>query len=223
MGGGDQLHSPLSDGAGGGGFLLGAHFVNDDDLRHVVLHRLDHHRVLLSGSCDLHATGVTDGRVRHIAIAGDFVGSVDNYHPFLGLVGQYPGHLTQHGSLTYSRPPQQEDILAGQREVLNHFDGTVYRPSHPAGYAYNLPFAVANGRDAVQSALDTGPVIAAKISHPVNQLVQFLPGDLLLGQWHITKGVSGFGQPPQIKHYLQKVSCIISASKNFGYARGQYI
>ena len=42
----DELHAALGDGAGGGRLQLRADLVDDDDLGHVVLHRLDHHVVL---------------------------------------------------------------------------------------------------------------------------------------------------------------------------------
>ena len=73
MGGSHQLHAPLGDGSGGGGLGLGAHLVNDDDLGHMVFHRLDHHPVLLGGGGDLHSPRVTDGRMGDIAIPGDLV------------------------------------------------------------------------------------------------------------------------------------------------------
>ena len=51
MGGADQLDAALGDGAGGLGLQLGPDLVDDDDLGHVVLDRLDHHRVLERRAC----------------------------------------------------------------------------------------------------------------------------------------------------------------------------
>ena len=42
----DELHAALGDGARRRRLQLGADLVDDDDLGHVVLHGLDHHRVL---------------------------------------------------------------------------------------------------------------------------------------------------------------------------------
>ena len=106
--GGDQLDAAFGDGAGGGSLLRRAHLVDDDDLGHVVFHRLDHHAVLLRGSRNLHATGVPDGRVRNVAIAGDFVRGIDNDHALACFVGQHPGNLAQHGGLAHPGATQKQ-------------------------------------------------------------------------------------------------------------------
>ena len=49
--GGDELHAALGDRARRGRLELGADLVDDDDLGHVVLDRLDHHRVLQRRAC----------------------------------------------------------------------------------------------------------------------------------------------------------------------------
>ena len=74
VGRGDELHAPLGNGAGGGSLLLSAHFVNDDGLRHVVFHRLDHHAMLLRWGGNLHPPRPPDGRMGNVTVSGDFVG-----------------------------------------------------------------------------------------------------------------------------------------------------
>ena len=81
MGGGYQLDAPLCDSPGGGGLFLGAHLVDDDDLGHVVLNGLDHHRVLAGRGGHLHAPGSADCGMRHVPIAGNLIGGVNDYHP----------------------------------------------------------------------------------------------------------------------------------------------
>ncbi len=49
-----QLHAALGDGARRHRLQRGADLVDDDHLGHVVLHRLDHHRVLLRRGAHLH-------------------------------------------------------------------------------------------------------------------------------------------------------------------------
>ena len=58
--GGYQLHTAFRDGARGGGFQFSTNFVDYDDLRHMVFHRLDHHRVLLSCASYLHTARSSD-------------------------------------------------------------------------------------------------------------------------------------------------------------------
>lgn len=52
---------------------------------------LDHDPVLLGGGGDLHPAGSADARVRNVAVAADFVRSVDDDHPAADLVSQQPG------------------------------------------------------------------------------------------------------------------------------------
>ena len=85
--GGDKLDAAFGDGAGGGGFELGAHFVNDDDLGHVVLDGLNHDGVLEVGGSHLHAAGVADGGMGDVAVAGYFVGGIDDDDALLCGVG----------------------------------------------------------------------------------------------------------------------------------------
>ena len=90
-----------------------------DDLRHVVLHRLDHHRVLHAGRAHLHAAGAADGRMGDVAVAGDLVGGVDDHDPLVHVVGEDAGDLAQHRRLADAGPAQQEDALARPNDVLD--------------------------------------------------------------------------------------------------------
>ena len=70
---GDELDAALGDGAGRLRLELAPDLVDDDHLRHVVLHRLDHHLVLQRGGGHLHAAGAPDAVVRDVAVARDLV------------------------------------------------------------------------------------------------------------------------------------------------------
>ena len=69
----DELNAALCDRAGGRSLELGPDLVDHDDLRHVVLHRLDHHGVLEERSLDLHAPGAPDAWMRDVAVATNLV------------------------------------------------------------------------------------------------------------------------------------------------------
>ena len=114
VGRGDELHAPLGDGAGGGGLLLRAHFVNDDSLRHMVFHCLNHHAMLLRRRGNLHPPRPSDGRMGHVAVASDFVGGVNDDDPLLRFHRQHPRSLAEHGGLADARPSQQQNVLAGE-------------------------------------------------------------------------------------------------------------
>ena len=71
--GADQLHAALGNGARGNSLRLCTNLVNDDHFWHVVLHRLNHHQVLTLRSAHLHATCLTNCRVRDVAVARDLI------------------------------------------------------------------------------------------------------------------------------------------------------
>jgi len=50
--------------------------------------------MLLGWVWHLHATGTTYGGMGYISITGNLVRGIDNYHPFLGIIGQHTGYLT---------------------------------------------------------------------------------------------------------------------------------
>jgi len=95
-----QLHTTLGNGASRGSLQLCADLVDDDDLRHVVLHRLDHHGVLQDRGSHLHASRLADGRMRDIAIPADLVRCIDDDDTL--VLGQDTGHLAQHGGLAHA-------------------------------------------------------------------------------------------------------------------------
>ena len=215
MGGGNQLDAALGDGAGGGGLLLRSHFIDDDDLGHMIFHGLDHYSVLAGRRGDLHSAGVADGRMRHIPIAGDFVGSVDDYHPFAGLVGQDPGHFPQHRGFAHAGPAQQQDVFVGQGQVFDDFDGAGYSAPGPAGNAHHLPLAVADGGNAMQGALHSGPVVIAEIAHLPHQIVQVVPADFPVIQNYISGGKAGLRNAAQIQHYLEEFRQVLRVPQAF--------
>ena len=144
------------------GLELGPDLVDDDDLGHVVLDRLDHHLVLERRRADLHPAGLADGRVRDVAVAGDLVAGVDDDDALAHVVGQDAGGLAQHRRLADARPAHDQDRLPGLDEVVDDLDRAVDRPADPAGQPDDLAVAVADGADAVERPLDAGPVVVAE-------------------------------------------------------------
>ena len=69
----NELDAALGDGARRNRFELYANLVDDDDLRHVVLDRLDHHRVLQCWCTNLHAPRAPDPRVGDVPVAANFI------------------------------------------------------------------------------------------------------------------------------------------------------
>ena len=200
-----QLHPPLGNSSGGGGLLRRPHLVNDDDLRHMILHRLNHHPVLLGGRRHLHPPGVADGGMGNVPVPGNFVGSVHDDNPLARLVGQHPRHLPQHRRLAHPGAPQQQDIFAAVREILNHLDGAENGAPHPAGDAHHAAAAVADGRNAMQRPFHTRPVVAAEMADAVHNVLQIGAAHRRIIQHHIAVGKARLRRPAQIQDNLQQV------------------
>src|SRR6266853_6167669 len=162
MRGRDELYAALGDGARRNGFELGANLVDDDNLRHVVLDRLDHHGVLQCWCTNLHAPRAPDPRVGDVPIAANFIRRIDDDDSLFHLVGKHTGALAQHGRLAYARPPEQEDALSANHHVLDDVDRPRDGPANAAGHTDDLAAAVTDGGYAMQRPLDASAVVITK-------------------------------------------------------------
>ena len=123
----DELDAALGDRPRGLRLQLRPDLVDDDDLGHVVLDRLDHHLVLERRRADLHPARLADGRVRDVAVAGDLVRGVDDDDALAHVVGQHAGGLAQHRRLADARAAHDQDRLPGLDEVVDDLDRAVDR------------------------------------------------------------------------------------------------
>ena len=110
----DQLDAALGNGAGGRGFQFTPDLVDHDDFRVVVLDRFDHHLMLEHGLAHLHAAGLADRRVRHIAVAADLIGGIHDDHAL--QFRQDAGRFAQQGGLAHARAPQDEQASCPTRQ-----------------------------------------------------------------------------------------------------------
>ena len=127
----DQLHTAFCDGAGGKGFEFTPDLVDDDDFGVVILHGFDHHLVLKHRLADLHATRFAHSRVRHIAIAANFVRGVHDDHTL--VLGEDAGGLTQKRGLAYTWATENEYRFTGFDQVLDDVHGAVDGATNAAG------------------------------------------------------------------------------------------
>mmetsp|Transcript_8351 Transcript_8351/g.38043 ORF Transcript_8351/g.38043 Transcript_8351/m.38043 type:complete len:446 (-) Transcript_8351:530-1867(-) len=177
-----ELHAALRDGPARDGFRLCADLIDDDHLRHVVLHRLDHDLVLLRRVGHLHATRAADGAVGNVSVAADLVAGVDDHDPLTELIGENTRDLADHGGLADARPAEEQDGLVARQHVLNHLHVASHRPADPAGEPHDLSTPVPDGRYAVQGTLDPRPVIPAEITDGRLRRVQVRLRDHLVAE-----------------------------------------
>ena len=185
VGGADQLDAALGDRPGGLGLELGPDLVDDDDLGHVVLDRLDHHLVLERRGSDLHPARLADGRVGDVAVAGDLVARVDDHDPLAHVIGEHAGGLAEHRRLADARPAHDQDRLPGLDEVVDDLDRAVDRPSDPAGQPDDLAVPIADGADPMERSLDPRPVVVAERADVLDDVGDVGLVDLALEQGHL--------------------------------------
>ena len=73
MGSTDKLHPPFRNSARRQSLKLSADLIDHYHLGHVILHRLDHNRMLPEGSGDLHSPRTSYRRVRDIAVTANLI------------------------------------------------------------------------------------------------------------------------------------------------------
>ena len=184
----DQLDAALGDRPRGLRLELGADLVDDDDLGHVVLDRLDHHLVLERRRPDLHPARLADGRVRDVAVAGDLVRGVDHDDALAHVVGQDARGLAEHRRLADARPAHDQDRLPGLDEVVDDLDRAVDRPADPAGQPDDLAVPVADRADAVERPLDARPVVVTERADVLDDEGEVGLHDLAVEEHHLRIG-----------------------------------
>src|SRR5450759_142092 len=204
----DELHAALGDRSGGLSFQFRPDLVDDDDLGHVVLDRLDHHLVLKRVDPDLHPPCPTDGRVRNIAVAGDLVGSVHHHDAFAVVVGQDAGGLAQHRRLADAGAAHDQDRLPGLHEVVDDLYRAVDRSTDAKGQADDLPRPIADGADAMERPLDAGPVVLTEDTDVIDDIGEVGLGDLALEECLLAVGEARLRSPAEVHHNLDQVGWI---------------
>ena len=208
MRGTDELHATLGDGPGGRRLQLGADLVDDDDLGHVVLDRLDHHLVLHRWRADLHPARLADGRVGDVAIAGDLVRGVDDDNALAEVVGEDACGLAQHRRLADARAAHDQDRLPGLDEVRDDLDGPVHRSADAACQPDHLAAPVADRADPVERALDAGTVVVPERADVVDHEGDVGVVDLSIEQAHLCIREAAFRSPTEVHHDLDELLAI---------------
>jgi hypothetical protein len=219
---GDQLDAPFSDGPCGGGLEVGADLIDDDDLRHVVLNRFDHHPVLQFRRGDLHPARGADARVRNIAVARDLVRGVDDDDTLVQIIGEEARNLTQHGGLTDTGPAQQKDALVFANEVFDDADRAEYRPADARGETNDPALTIADAGDAVECALDAGAVVGGEVTD-AGDVFEVLLQYFAVAEQHLFPRVSGFGATSEIEDDFEKLEVVRAVAETFGDLRRENV
>jgi hypothetical protein len=176
MGGAHKLHAAFGDRARRLRLKLGADFVDYDYLGHVVLDRLDHHGMLAGRRWYLHPARAPNARMRDVTVPGDLIRGIDDHYALVKFVGQNARHFAKHGRLANAGAAQKQHALAGLDYVADDGDGPIHGTADAAGQAYHTAFAVPDGRDSVQGALDARAVVFAKVPNAADDEINIIVG-----------------------------------------------
>ena len=172
--------------------------------RHVVLHGLDHHRVLQRRRRHLHSPCAADAGVRDVAIACDLVRGVNDHDSLRQIVGENARHLAQHRRLSHTRPAEEEDAPSRLDDVADDLDGAVNGSADAERQSDDLSGTVPQRADAVQGSLDTGTIVAPELADMRDHICEVLGGHLALRQHLFTAGETRFGEPTEIHDDLEQ-------------------
>ncbi len=194
----DQLYATLSDRASRGCFQLCAYLVNDYDLGHVVLHRLDHHSVLQARGRDLHPARATDRRVGYVTVAGYLIGSVDDDDALTQFLRHNPADLAQHRRLTHTRAPKDKDALTALHKVADNVDRAHHGATHATGDPYDLHLAVSDRADTVEGSFYPCSIVVAERAYAGDDVLDVLGRHLRLTKRNFPVGESCLRQPTEV-------------------------
>ena len=200
----DELHPTFGDGARGRGLLLGADLVDDDDLGHMVLDRLDHDRVLERRSLDLHPARAADAGVRDVAVAGDLIRGVHDDHALGEVVGEDTRHLAEERRLPDAGPAEEQDAPPCLDDVADDLHRPVHRAADTDRETDDLPCPVAERADAMERPLDAGAVVAAELADVADDGGDVLGGDLAVAQDLLAAGEPRLGEPAEVHDDLEQ-------------------
>ena len=96
---------------------------------------------------------------RNVAAPG-----VDDDHTATALGRQHARDVPQDGGLPGPGPPQDENGLAAAGQVRDQRRAARHRPPHAAGEPHDATVPVTQAADAVQRAVNAGPVVLAKLT-----------------------------------------------------------
>ena len=205
--GAHQLHAPLCDRACRNRLLLPPDLVDDNDLRHVVFHRLDHYLMLKLRPCHLHPPRPTDGRVRDVAVAADFVGSV--HHDNARLLAEDTRRLAQQRGLAYTRSPQQQNALIGFDDIFDYVNYAIDRAADATGQTDDAILTIADARDAVKRTLDPAAIIAGEQTDALDDAVQVLIRDFTGAQHQLVIDEARLGPSAQVHHDFEQTVALV--------------
>jgi hypothetical protein len=145
----------------------------------------------------------------YIAIACDFVGSVNYHNALVSVVGKNAGHFPEHGSLAHARLAQHKNAFARKRKVFDNPDCAIHGTPDPESEANGLAVAIANGRYAMECTLYTSPVILAKRAYAVYDILNIVLCHLLGSEKNVLVQKAGFRLTPKVKNNFKKLVNII--------------
>jgi len=139
------------------------------------------------------------------------------------IVGENAGDFSQHSCLANTGTPEQEDAFTGLNKVLDNAHSTEYRPAYAACQSDHTVASVPYGRNAVQCAFDTCPVVIPKRTDARGNILDIFYRHLGRAEYHLALGEACFGLAAEVEDNLGQVGDIVLCPQRLPYGRGQDI
>tara|TARA_B100001093_G_scaffold235576_1_gene225817 strand:- start:10 stop:408 length:399 start_codon:yes stop_codon:yes gene_type:complete len=113
-------------------------------------------------SGNLHPSCTTDGGMGDITIPSDLIARVNDHHPFVQVIGQDPGDLTQCCGFTHAGATHQQKRVSTVKQIPHHRHGAEDSTPDATGQAHHITPAIAYRTDPVEGPLDACTVVGSK-------------------------------------------------------------
>src|SRR6266487_5209155 len=167
-----KLHAAFRNGTRSGSLQFSAYFVNNNNLRHMVLYRFNHYRMLFHSASHLHAARSTNTGMRNISVSGDFVGGIHDDYTFIGFVCENTCYFTQQCGFAHTWATKNQDRLTLFDNISNQGNTAKYRSTNAAGQTNNFSFSISKSADTMESALDTSTVVVTKFTYSLDHILE---------------------------------------------------
>jgi hypothetical protein len=143
--------------------------------------------------------------VRNIAVTRYLVGSIDDHHPLMQLVGENASGFAQECRLSHAWATEEQHALARLDEVAHDRDGAEDSAANPAGKPDDLTGAIADSGDAMKRSFYTGAIVAAKCSDAFGNKCEILAIHFSVSQRYFPTLEPRFRCTPKIHDDLDEI------------------
>src|SRR5262249_14686529 len=129
--------------------------------------------------------------------------------------------LAEERRLTDTWAAHHQDAATRLDDVADDRDRAEDGATDAARDADHPPLAIADGRDAMQGALDAGAAVVAEVAEPLHDGVGVLFGYGMRREQHLAARKAGLWLTPEVHDHLEQVASVRQPLQRIADVRGQ--